>query len=96
MITLHEAYLKAKNERAKKGFTRLNSCRDYGDFWGFMFMPPENNPNDPLKALNGIGDITINKKTGEVGSFHVVMDFDLAERAIPISIEQFAEYNVAI
>jgi len=90
MITLHEAYLKAKNERAKKGFTRLNSCRDYGDFWGFMFIPPEK------KAGDGLSDITVNKKTGTIGYFIPPMDLDLAKRAVPIPIEQFAEYNVAI
>ncbi|GBU22048.1 hypothetical protein R80B4_01951 [Fibrobacteres bacterium R8-0-B4] len=89
MITLHEAYLKAKSERTKRGLTRLVDCRDYGDFWGFCFVPENHTPD-------GIADITINKKTGKIGYFNVIMDFDLAERSIPIPIEQFTEYNVAV
>ena len=89
MITLHEAYLKAKNDGEKSGLTRLVDCRDYGEFWGFCFV-------FPTKKLDGIGDITINKKTGEKSYFIPPMDFDLFEKSIPISIEQFAEYNVAI
>jgi len=88
-MTLQEAYLKAKNEREKIGFTRLISCRDYGDFWGFMFVPPR-------KYGDGIADITINKKTGEKSNFIPPMDLDLAEKAVPIPIEQLTEYNVAI
>jgi len=88
-MTLHEAYLKAKSERAKIGLTRLLSCRDYGEFWGFYFTFPTKNPD-------GIADITINKKTGEKSNFIPPMDFDLWDRAVPIPIEQFAEYNVAI
>ena len=91
MIALHEAYLKAKSYGEKYGLTRLSSCRDYGDFWGFHFALP-------LKKEGGGGfaDITINKKTGEKSSFCPPMDFDLWDKAIPIPIEQFAEYNVAI
>jgi len=40
MITLHEAYLKAKSYGEKYGLTRLVDCRDYGDFWGFDFVSP--------------------------------------------------------
>jgi len=94
MITLHEAYLKAKNEEAKDGLTRLSSCRDYGTFWGFLFVPPID--ENLLKDLNGLVDITINKKTGEISYFNPIMDFDLFEKATLIPIEQFAEYNVAI
>jgi len=90
MITLHEAYLKAKSERAKKGFTRLVGCLDYGEFWGFMLVHPTN------KVGDGLSDITVNKKTGVIGYFIPPMDLDLAKRAVPIPIEQFAEYNVAI
>jgi len=89
MITLQDAYLKAKKERAKEGFTRLNSCRDYGDFWGFMFLPSG-------EYGDGVAKITVNKKTGRIDYFNDIMDLDLAEKAIRIPIEQFAEYNVAI
>jgi hypothetical protein len=88
-MTLHEAYLKAKSEQEKDGLTRLLACRDYGAFWGFYFTFPAKNPD-------GIADITINKKTGAIGYFNPPMDLDLAKKAIPISIEQFADYNVAI
>jgi len=89
MITLHEAYFKAKKNREKKGFTLLTECRDYGDFWSFYFRPPTHNPD-------GIADITVNKNTGEISYFNPIMDLDLFEKATPIPIEQFAEYNVAI
>jgi len=92
MITLHEAYLKAKNDRAKKGLTRLTVCRDYGEFWGFSFT----HPTKDMSGCNGYSEITVNKKTGDILFFNPIMDFDLFERATPVSIEQFAEYNVAI
>jgi hypothetical protein len=90
MITLHEAYLKAKSDRGKKGLTRLISCRDYGDFWGFDFISSLKESGD------GRADITINKKTGEIRFFAPQMDLDLWDKAVIIPIEQFAEYNVAV
>ena len=90
MITLHEAYLKAKSDAEKDGLTRLSSCRDYGEFWGFHFIHPTEKMGD------GFADTTINKKTGDLSYFSPPMDFDLWDKAIPIPIEQFAEYNVAI
>jgi hypothetical protein len=92
MITLQEAYLKAKSdaELEKRGLTHLLECRDYGDFWGFYFV-------HPTKEMGyGMCDITVNKKNGEIGYFNPLMDLDLWDKAIPIPIEQFAEYNVAI
>jgi len=91
MILLHEAYLKAKTEEAKDGLTRLIDCCDYGDFWGFSFVP-----HIKKEGANGGAYITINKKTGEIRYFNPIMDFDLFKKAIRIPIEQFAEYNVAI
>ena len=93
-MTLQEAYLKAKSEWGKKGFTLLFSCYDYGEFWGFMFIRPTD--ENLIKELNGGGDITINKKTGAIGYFYPTMDLNLSKNAIPIPIEHFAEYNVAI
>jgi hypothetical protein len=93
-MTLHEAYLKAKKYEEKYGRTRLSSCRDYGEFWGFYFVPPIN--KNLLKGLNGGCDITINKKTGEKSTFNPIMDLYLAKKSIPIPIDQFTEYNVAI
>jgi hypothetical protein len=89
-MTLHEAYIKAKREAEKNGLTCLHSCSDYGDFWGFYFIHPTEKMGD------GVGDITVNKKTGAMGYFTPIMDLDLSEKAINIPIEQFAEYNVAI
>jgi len=88
-MTLQEAYLKAKNEEAKVGYTLLMDCRDYGDSWGFCFRPPTHKPD-------GLAYITVNKKTGDIRFFNPIMDLDLAEKAIRITIDQFAEYNVAI
>jgi len=92
MITLHEAYLKAKNEEAKDGLTRLAVCRDYGEFWGFYFA----HPTKDMSGYGGYSEITVNKKTGDIRYFNPIMDFDLFEKATLIPIEQFAEYNVAI
>jgi len=96
-MTLQEAYLKAKSDGEEYGPVRLSSCRDYGEFWGFCFVPALG--KNLLKELNGgIGecDITVNKKTGAIGYFIPPMDFDLWNKAVPVPIEQFSEYNVAI
>jgi hypothetical protein len=90
-MTLQEAYLKAKKYAQVYDInTRLDSCRDFGDFWGFMFVPSIGVAGD------GIGYYTINKKTGEKSTFIPPMDFDLWDKSISIPIEQFAEYSVAI
>ncbi|MDR2694377.1 MAG: hypothetical protein LBB74_09230 [Chitinispirillales bacterium] len=88
-MTLHEAYLKAKSDAEKIGFTVFDGCRDFGDFWGFRFEPP-------YDIGDGSGYFTVNKKTGKKGSFNLVMDWDLAEKSVEIPIEQFADYNVAV
>lgn len=89
-MTLHEAYLKAKNDGAKIGHTRLSTCSDYGDFWGFVFVP------DTIDVPDGIGAITVNKKTGAIGYFIPPMNLDLWRKRKPVSLEQFTEYNVAV
>ncbi|GBU21523.1 hypothetical protein R80B4_01416 [Fibrobacteres bacterium R8-0-B4] len=94
MITLHEAYLKAKSDAEKYGHKRLAGCRDYGEFWGFCFVPPLD--EKLLKELNGGCDTTVNKKTGKIGYFNVIMDFDLFEKSIPLPVEQFDEYSIAV
>jgi len=88
-MTLQEAYLKAKKYAQVYDRTRLLSCRDFGDFWGFKFVPLGD-------YGDGIGYFTINKKTGEKSTFNPIMDLDLAEKSAAIPIEQFAEYSVAI
>jgi len=91
MMTLQEAYLKAKKEQEKRGRTRLtDDCRDFGAFWGFDFINPT------AQARDGFAYITVNKKTGDIRYFNPAMDFDLWDKSTPIPIEQFAEYNVAI
>ena len=92
-MTLQDAYRKAKDEEKKSGRTFFKGCRDYGNFWGFRFFPEGFRFDEPS---GGGADITVNKKTGAIGYFIPPMDFDLAEKAIPIPIEHFAEYNVAI
>jgi len=89
-MTLHKAYIKAKNTAKARGRTRFTSCSDYGDFWGFGFVPPTYVSGlSPEKAPNGGGYITVNKKTGEVGHFIPPMDLDLFRNRKPIPIEQF-------
>ncbi|GBU22050.1 hypothetical protein R80B4_01953 [Fibrobacteres bacterium R8-0-B4] len=96
MITLHEAYLKAKSDAEEDGHTLLDTCNDYGDFWGFLFLPPTFFDDPPNKRPRGFSDVTVNKKTGEIGYFVPHMDFDLFDKRISIPIEQFTEYNVAV
>ncbi|MDR2693523.1 MAG: hypothetical protein LBB74_04830, partial [Chitinispirillales bacterium] len=69
-MTLHEAYLKAKSDAEKIGLTVFKACGDYGAFWGFFFIPKG------VEEVNGPGDITVDKKTGKLGSFVPQMDFD--------------------
>jgi len=92
-MTLHDAYIKAKDEAKKSGLTVFTACGDYGDFWGFRFWP---NGFSLDKPSGGGADITVNKKTGNIGSFIPTMDLDLFDKRKPIPIDQFAEYNVAI
>jgi len=92
-MTLQDAYLKAKNEAGKNGLTIFTACDDYGDFWGFEFWPKGHSFDEPS---GGGADITVNKKTGNIGEFIPTMDLDLFDKRIPVPIEQFAEYNVAI
>jgi hypothetical protein len=92
-MTLHEAFIKAKTVAEMEGHTLLVSCGDYGDFWGFGFMP-EGFLLD--KPSGGGADTTVNKETGEIGVFIPPMDLDLFSKRKPIPIDQFTEYNVAI
>lgn len=84
-MTLHDAYLKAKDDAKRRNYTLLISCGDYGEFWGFVFRPPTK------EELNGVGEITINKMTGEVGYFFPHEDFDLYDKRKSIPITQFTE-----
>jgi len=68
-MTLHEAFIKAKAVAGKKGYTLLLSCQDYGNFWGFEFNLPTYDPDDSDNNLNGLGETTVNKETGEIGVF---------------------------
>jgi len=89
-MTLYDAYLKARNKARLSGDTLLISCRDFGDFWGFGFMPPTYDP-DVATDINGGGYDTVNKETGETGFFIPPMDLELFLKAKFIPIEQFAE-----
>jgi len=82
-MTLQEAYTKAKNNAKRDGHTMLVSCSDYGDSWGFFFKPPTE------EEVDGLGDITVNKRTGAIGFFIPTMDFDKYDSSVDIPIEQF-------
>jgi len=96
-MTLREAYLKVKahietDELWKKeGESRLESCSDYGDRWGFCFVPKDYNYEDESTWFGGGGDITVNKQTGEMGALVMHIDADVIATGKPISIEQFFE-----
>jgi len=88
-MELYDAYLKAREEAKKVyGVSLLMACSDYGDFWGFCFNP---RPDVDFKELNGVADITVNKKTKEIDYFIPTMDLDLFLKAKPLPIDQFAE-----
>jgi len=89
MITLQEAYFKAKSEGEKCGLTCLKDCRDFERFWGFFFMPSG-------EKVYGPGYITVNKKNGAISEIFGHSDMKLFRKSTSIPIEQFAEYNVAI
>ncbi|GBU21307.1 hypothetical protein R80B4_01196 [Fibrobacteres bacterium R8-0-B4] len=90
-MTLQEAYLKAKNAAKGDGLTLLTSCNDYGDVWGFEFMPPTYNPKDPGTRIGGGYDVIINKKTGEATEYNPFLDgFDLLGKAKPIPLKQIS------
>jgi len=91
MMTLQEAYQKAKIYAASSGKTYLWAVRDYGDFWGFLYTVPDPDHDLPVP---GAGYTTVNKKTGIIGHFAPVMD--LAKKSVPIPIDQFTEYSVAV
>jgi hypothetical protein len=98
-MTLHEAYLKAKADTVKYTHDvpiRLLNCSDYGDSWGFNFCPSNYDENDERTWYGGGGDITVNKQTGEIGVLSMPDDEDIFDKGKPISIEQFADYNVAV
>jgi len=84
-MTLHEAYLKARSDAKRRGETFLTSCKDYGDFWGFYFRPPTD------EEIDGIANVTVNKKTGMIGYFIPPMDMELFRNAKSVSIDQFIE-----
>jgi len=92
-MTLYEAYLKAKAQWDKYGSFRLYSCSDYGDRWGFEFVPSNYDEDDRSTWFGGGGDTTVNKQTGEIGVLVMQRkaDAEIIATGKPISIEQFTE-----
>jgi len=90
-MTLHEAYLKAKNNVCARGLTLLVSCTDYGDFWGFVLMPPTYDKNDKRTWVGGGGNITVNKKNGAIGFLSWPKDIAIFDKGKPISIDEVVE-----
>jgi hypothetical protein len=93
MITLQEAYIKAKNVAKDYGLTLLTGCKDYGDVWGFEFMPATYNPKDSRTWIGGGGDTTVNKKTGEIGNYSPQDDFgELLGKAKTIPLKELKDW----
>jgi len=82
-MTLQEAYIKAKMSDKEHENAYLLSCTDYGEFWGFAFSP-----YPPDTVVGGGYDVTVNKKTGEMGEYNPFNDgFDLLNNAKDVSLK---------
>ena len=84
-MTIQEAYEKVK-QLPNNNF--LIECLDLGDSWGFGFSQKPYDENDSNTWVGGAYD-TVNKQTGEIGAFNPFHDFEKADSAIEIPIEQF-------
>jgi hypothetical protein len=83
-MTLQEAYIKAKMSAEWLENAYLIACKDYGDLWGFSFSPYE-----PHIRVGGGYDVTVNKKTGELGKYNPFVDgFDLLDKAKAIPLKE--------
>jgi hypothetical protein len=91
MITLLEAYLKAKDAVKTEGRTLLLQCDDFGDVWGFEFAPPGYEPS--MGAYGGCLIHTVSKKTGEIGNYYPQDDFgELMAKAKNIPLKQLKDW----
>ena len=96
MITLQDAYIKAKNVAKIDGLTLLTTCSDYEDVWGFEFMPPTFDPKDSGTCIGGGYDVIISKKTGEIRKYNPFVDgFDLYGKSKNISVKQFKKDSIS-
>jgi len=83
-MTLQEAYMKAKMSAEGLENAYLTACKDYGDLWGFSFSPYE-----PRIRVGGGYDVTVNKKTGELGKYNPFVDgFDLLDKAKTVQLKE--------
>jgi hypothetical protein len=97
MITLQDAYIKAKNVAKVDGLTLLTTCSDYEDVWGFEFMPPTFDPKDSGTYIGGGYDVIISKKTGEIWKYNpFVHGFDLYGKSKNVSVKQFKKDNISL
>jgi len=84
MITLQEAYIKAKMSAKWCESAYLLDCVDFGDLWGFVFSPYA-----PGVSAGGGGFTTVNKKTEEIGLYVPHEDFcELLAKAKNIPLKQ--------
>ncbi len=90
-MTLFEAYSKANSAAKVQGLTQPRGCKDFGDFWGFVFMPPTYDPDNIKTHIGGNGYITINKESGLLGHFTPVVDLNLFRKGKPVPLDQFVE-----
>lgn len=81
MVDAKSAYKKLK-KLPNKNF--LVECSDFGKFYGFVFSKHKPSPDEPF----GSAYDCIDKETGEHFPFSPFDDFDLFDKAIPVSIEE--------
>ena len=82
VMTLEQAFQKAYKTQPNN--YECQRVLDMGDVWAFYFSPPAKDFND---TIIGLCHITINKKTGALGTFQPVQNLKLFAKAKPIEIK---------
>ena len=78
-MTANQAY-KAIKER-NKGAVCIE-CQDFGDFYGFVFVP-KGTPKG--EAIGGAYD-TVDKKTGKISTYNPITNLALLDKAVPVDL----------
>ena len=62
----------------------FQSALDMGEFWAFYFAPKLEDEDDDIY---GLGYTTVNKTTGDLGTFQPVLNLELFSKAKRIDIK---------
>lgn len=82
-VDVKKAYSIIKNKNIGK---RCIECKDYGAFFGFVFVSHKWDGT----AFGGACD-TVDKKTGAISTFSPFMDFELFDKAMPIALSALTD-----